>query len=94
MNRWKILVIAATGLILVGLIVANNLYSAPTAVNPTGIRWEYTYYIPGSAEDNVPMEQIMQRLNEAGNQGWELVSINAHNGDWVSCACYVFKRRK
>jgi len=94
MQRWKMLVIAPMALVLVGLAVAANPPRAQSSVTPSGIRWEYTYYSPGTREDNIPMSQIMQKLNEMGDQGWELMSINAHNGSWVKCACYVFKRRK
>ena len=55
-------------------------------------RWEYTVYTPDpDFEKNMPL--ILNKLNEMGNQGWELVSINAHNGSWIGTAYYVFKRR-
>lgn len=94
MKNCKMLVIAAISLIFVFLTVAINPSSASSAEAPAAIRWEYTYYFPGTQEANIPMKQIMQKLNEMGNQGWELITINAHNGSWVQSACYVFKRRK
>lgn len=64
---------------------------SPVAVRPQ--QWEYSVFWPKD-EPTLSMTQIMAKLDEMGDQGWELVSVNAHNGSWLESACYIFKRRK
>lgn len=59
----------------------------------SAVRWEYTAYWP-SQDDKLELQAILRKLNEMGEDGWELISVNAHNGSWLQSACYIFKRPK
>jgi len=93
MKAWRKFVVVAV-ICSAALGFAADPPSKVSPAKPSVTQWEYTYYCPGSEQDNVPMLHIMKKLNEMGDQGWELISVNAHNGSWVRTAVYIFKRRK
>ena len=85
MKKNKMITVAVAIVAIVGTVIA-----ATSATTP---RWEYTYFWPKN-DPGVNMSQIMSRLNEMGDQGWELISVNAHNGSWLDSACYILRRSK
>ena len=76
------------------MLFAAESISGGAPTNPKIQKWEYAHYRPGAQDENVPWEKVEAKLNEMGDQGWELISVNAHNGSWVSSAYYIFKRAK
>ena len=85
-NRWAY-VTAAAGLVAGMLVLGSSEGTAqPQAAKPATV-WEYkTLYVGGG--DPVPA------FNEAGQQGWELVTSRAYGVENQSLTTYVFKRAK
>ena len=76
MNKIKILVVVLIfAVVVIGVAFAQN---APRNVE----RWEYTVLRGANSESH-----FIERANELGSQGWELVSAT----NWTGAA--TFKRR-
>ena len=52
-------------------------------------KWEYKIYIA----DNKSQYKLTQTLNNIGNQGWELITVNAYQGSWKHQAFFIFKKK-
>jgi hypothetical protein len=68
---------------LVGLLVFVTIFAF--AQNSPNVRWEYTGFY-GNYKDQY--SESIQKANQLGQQGWELVMESA-----VSDRFWVFKRR-
>jgi hypothetical protein len=62
--------------------VASQFVVPPAKASASATSWEY-FCADTDAND---MADVSGKLNEAGKQGWELVTMNASNG------FYCFKR--
>ncbi|MCX7145899.1 MAG: hypothetical protein NT042_06780 [Sulfuritalea sp.] len=93
MMKIAVVTIASAFLLLTGnAICAEKTDTRKTQDTVTPVKWEYTHYRPAGKDTD--MSEIMAKLNELGNDGWEVFSVNAHNGSWVTSAVYILKRRK
>ena len=63
------------------------------AQEPTPVKWEYMYYYAGENGAEPRFRDIMKKINELGEQGWELIRAPSMEGI-LNTGVYIFKRPK
>ena len=79
MNKKLIFSVLLVVCLLAVVSVAAFAQSSPS------VRWEYTYFVQNTDQMN---DAQIQRLNQLGAEGWELVAYGGYNGKSL-----ILKRR-
>jgi hypothetical protein len=85
-NRW-VYIAVVTGLIVGMVALLNRQSTGQAQAGKPAVVWEYKATYVGSG-DPIPL------LNDAGKQGWELVTSRSYGNEPQSQTVYIFKRAK
>ena len=76
------------------LIIAFALFCPLIAhAEAEPVKWEYIYFYAGENGGKPKFSAIMRRINELGEQGWELIRAPAMDGV-LNTGINIFKRPK
>ena len=73
----KLLIAGVINLLLLNIVLAED-------------KWEYIVYQTDRAINRM---NLWIDLNDFGKEGWELITVNEHQGSWQTEALFIFKRK-